>query len=434
MSCHENRYAHVHYAWDDVYASRLSPLEALVYRSKTLGADRRITHSGGGSTSVKIMERDPVTGEPVEVIWIKSSGRDLRISKGQHFFPLYQQKLVALRDNYQHRTLSYSNAETEETLAERIQAAAFSRNASAPSVDTPLHALMPYAHVNHIHPSSAIAVGACRNSSSLTTKIWGEAMLWVPRKRPGVEQGIQLQEAWSRFPNAKGALLAGNGIVTWSDDNKACYQQSLDITEAASRYIAAHDKGESTFGGSRYVGPDEATRQTLLASTLLFLRELVSEGEPLIAALESGPTTMRFVNSVDAPRLATEGVACMHHLRHTKLNPLYVAWDPDGETTETLKRRLQQGVERYRQEYRAYYDTNRQNTKNGTVTPIRATAPSVCLIPGIGMIAWGRTESEARITSEAYQGAIEVMRSAEAIDAYMGLPEQDAFGIEYQLE
>lgn len=434
MSCHPNQYTHVQYTWNDAYASHLSPLEALVYRSNTLGEDRRITNTGGGSTSVKVMAQDPANGQYVEIIWIKSAGSDLRASKMNHFSPLYQDKLVALRDSCQDAKRPGADSGTEATLAERIKAAAFNQTAPTPSVDTPLHALMPYAHVNHIHPSSAIAVGACKNSRSLKTEIWGDNLLWVPRRRPGFDQGIQLQEAWQQNPKAEGALLAGNGIATWSDDNKACYQQTLDIIEAASRYIANHDLKEKAFGGPRYKSPDEATQQTLMTHLLLLLRGLISDSDPLVATVDSGPTVMRFVNSADAPRLADEGVACLHHLRHTRLKPLYVPWDPESETLETLKERVQAGVDQYKETYRAYYAANCSSIKSGPAIPIRSAAPSVCLIPGLGMIAWGRSEAESRITAESYQSAIDVMRSAEAIDTYVGLPEREAFEIEYGCE
>ncbi len=434
MSYQENRYTHIRDAWNEAHARGLSPLEALVYRSNRLGEDRRITNTGGGSTSLKVMEKDPVSGESVEIIWIKSAGQDLRASRRSHFSPLYQDKLVALRESYQPQP----RAKAEKTLAERIRAAAFNRAASepsapsAPSVDTPLHALMPYAHVSHIHPNSAIAVGACKNSRSLTTAIWGENMLWVPRGRPGFEQGIPLQEAWSQQPDATGALLAGNGIATWSDDNRLCYQQTLDIIEAASRYIAARDRGEQTFGGQRYANLDEVTRQSLLASILRHLTDLVS-GDGLVATtVESGPETMRFVNSADAPRLANEGVACMHHLRLARLKPLYVDWDPQSDTLETLQRRLEQGLQTYRHERRAHDEAHRQHPGQDDPSRRRSTAPWVYLIPGIGLIAVGRCETDSRVTAEAYQSAIEVMRCAEAIDTYVGLTERDARDIEYR--
>ncbi len=416
MSYPENQYLHIRDAWDDAHAAALSPLEALVYRSNRLGEDRRITCTGSGSTSLKVMETDPGNGKPVEVIWVKCTGADLRASSGSHFSPLYQEKLVALSSGHR------PHAETDRTLTEQIQAATFNCAASAPSVDTPLHALMPYAHVNHLHPSSAIAVGACQNSKSLTAKIWGENMLWVPRARPGFEQGIPLLEAWNSRPGATAALLAGNGIATWSDDNRRCYQQTLDIVEAASRYIAAHDKGEQTFGGLRYTDLEDATRQTVLASVLLPLRELVSEGDLLTATVETGPDVMRFVNSVDAPRLVDKGVACLHHLRRTGLKPLYTAWDPQRETVETLEQRLQQEV--------AHYRESRGSYRKQTGIPGTDTGPRVCLIPGIGMIAWGSNQNDSRLTAEAYQNAIEVMRCAEAIDTYVGLPERDALAME----
>jgi len=426
MKHSEPRYTHVHYAWNDAHVSQLSPLESLVYRSNRLGEDRRIANTSDGSTSLKVMEKDPGSGQSVEVIWIKNTGADLCASTDAHFSPLYQEKLVALGDRHHNAT-----ATPNTPLAERIKTAAFRRTMSSPSTDTPLHALMPYAHVSHLHPSSAIAVGACRNSRSLTEKIWGKDMLWIPRKRPGVEQGIKLQEAWSQQPSAKGALLVGNGVATWSDDNKSCYQQVLDITEAASHYIAERDLGERTFGGPLYQVADAANRAERFAKMLPALTELVSDRGTLAAHLTHDSPVMRFIHSVDAPRLASKGVASAHHLSRVKLKPLYIPWDPNGEPLEILEQRMEQEVERYRQRYRTYYETQRAEFSKGEPVPLDSTAPAICLIPGVGMIAWGRNEREARIASESYKSAIEVMRCAEAIDTYVGLPEAEAFAIQY---
>ncbi|WP_286806901.1 MULTISPECIES: class II aldolase/adducin family protein [unclassified Marinimicrobium] len=411
MSYRNNHYTHIHDTWDDALANRLSPLEALVYRSNRLGEDHRITPTGGGSTSLKVIEKDPVSGQPVEVIWIKSAGTDLKTSRRSQFSPLYQERLMALRHHYQR----LRRANTRPTTSEPFKAATFNRAAPAPSVDTPLHALMPYAHVNHIHPCAAIAVGACKNSRALTQRIWGHTMLWVPQARPGFEQGIPLQAAWNRNPDAKGALLAGNGIATWSDDNRLCYRQTLDIIEAASRYIAARDKGDKTFGGPRHSDLRAPTRQNVLKRILPFMIDLVSDGNPVVGTVESGADVMRFVNSVDAPRLAAKGVACLHHLRHTKLKPLYIPWNPEGDTLETLKQKLEQGVARYR-------DTRRGRAGSST----QGEVPAVCLIPGVGLIALGQSKKGSRLTAEAYQNAIEVMRCAEAIDTYVGLSTQEA--------
>lgn len=427
MPGRENHHPHLQCAWDDDVARPLSPLEALIYRSNTLGGDPRITLTEGGSTSVKVMEKDPASGKLVEVIWVKGSGQDLGASSAQHFLPLYQDKLVALRETYDQHRRSATNKEAEEAVMGQIRAATFRPSAFAPSTDTALHAFMPYAHVTHTHPSAALAVGASKNARALTEKIWGGKLIWLPRQRPGFKLGLQLLEAWNQQPDAKGALLSGNGVVTWSDDSKACYRQTLELIERASQYIAARDKGDLTFGGQRYAPLTEANRQTLLADILLLLRELVSDHGPSVATIESGGETLRFVNSADALRLSQQGVACAYHLRRAKRTPLYVDWEPARETTDTLKQRLQQGVERYRREYTGYYE----RFKTDHSPAIRSSAPSVCLVPGLGMITWGRTQRESSIVAESYRNAIEVMRSAEAIDTYRGLSQREAFEIEY---
>ncbi|WP_051235609.1 class II aldolase/adducin family protein [Marinimicrobium agarilyticum] len=427
MQGRENHYTHVQYAWDDDFARQLSPLDALIYRSNTLGGDPRITLTEGGSTSVKVMEKDPATGKLVEIIWVKGSGQDLRGSKAQHFLPLYQDKLVALRDAYNQHRQSATNREAEEAVMGQIRASVFQPSDFSPSTDTALHAFMPYAHVTHTHPSAALAVGASKNARALTEKIWGNDLIWLPRQRPGFKLGLQLQEAWSSHPDAKGALLSGNGVATWSDDSKACYQQTLELIERASQYVAARDKGESTFGGQRYTALSDADRQTLLADILMLLRELVSDQSPAVATIKSGAKILQFVNSADAPRLARERVACAHHLRRTKPNPLYVEWDPNNGTADELKRRLTEGVHQYIRAYTDYYNAFKRGISPAMASPM----PTVCLIPGVGMITWGRTQVESRIVAESYLNAIDIMRGAEAIDAYEGLPARDAFDIEY---
>ncbi len=429
MSQHDKTYAHVTYAWDDKTAEQLDPVDALVYRSNILGDDQRITNTGGGNTSAKIMEKDPITGADVEVLWVKGSGGDLRTSKKANFSSLYQEKLLSLQDIYYGSKEYGAKTPVEDAMVGLFNHTTFNLNPRAPSIDTPLHSFIPYKHVDHMHPNAVIAVAASKNSRALTEEIWGSDLVWTPWQRPGFDLGLQLQQICKDHPQAKGALLAGHGVINWANDNKACYHLTLDIIEKAARYIEARDKGEMTFGGTKYATLETARQQAVLAEILPFLRGLVSEEAKMIGTVQSDDAILRFVNSVDAPRLAELGTSCPDHFLRTKIKPLYVAWDPSTGSVDELKQLLQDGIARYKQDYRTYYET----CKHDNSPAIRPSNPSICLIPGIGMIAWGKNKSESRVTAEFYNCAVEVMRGAEAIDEYAALPQQEAFDIEYWL-
>lgn len=429
MPSNNKEYLHVDYSWDDAKAEGLSPVDALVYRSNILGDDQRITNTGGGNTSAKAMEIDPLTGEEVEVLWVKGSGGDLRTSKAANFSSLYMDKLIALQDIYNNADEVGVKTQIEDDMVAMYRHATFNLNPRATSIDTPLHAFIPYKHVDHMHPNSVIAVAASKNSKALTTKIWGDDLVWTEWQRPGFDLGLQLQSICRDYPDAKGALLAGHGVINWDNDNKACYELSLDIIEKAAKYIEEHDKGEMTFGGQKYAKLDEEGRQAVLVEVLPFLRGLVSGEKKLIGTVQDDDTILRFVNSVDAPRLADLGTSCPDHFLRTKIKPLYVDWNPETDSVETLKTLLEEGVSKYKEDYSAYYE----QCKHDNSPAQRASSPSICLIPGVGMVAWGKNKSESRVTAEFYNCAVEVMRGAEAIDEYIALPQQEAFDIEYWL-
>ena len=429
MTNQNNTHQHVNYAWDDDAAAKLDPVELLVYRSNILGDDQRITNTGGGNTSAKIMEKDPITGEEVEVLWVKGSGGDLRTSKKENFSSLYQDKLMSLQDIYYKSDENGVKTPIEDAMVGMFNHTTFNLNPRAPSIDTPLHSFIPFKHVDHMHPNAVIAVAASKNSRTLTEEIWGGDLVWTPWQRPGFDLGLQLQQICRDNPNAKGVILAGHGVINWDNDNKGCYDLTLDIIEKAANYIDAHDKGEMTFGGAKYTTLDEEKREAILAEILPFLRGIVSEEAKMIGTVQSDDTILRFVNSVDAPRLADLGTSCPDHFLRTKIKPLYVAWDPASGTVDELKNMLTDGIKSYKDDYRAYYEA----CKHGNSPAIRPSNPSICLIPGIGMIAWGKNKSESRVTAEFYNCAVEVMRGAEAIDEYIALPQQEAFDIEYWL-
>ncbi|MEL0604126.1 bifunctional rhamnulose-1-phosphate aldolase/short-chain dehydrogenase [Pseudoalteromonas undina] len=429
MPSKSNEYKHVNYSWDDAVVENLSPVESLIYRSNILGADQRITNTGGGNTSAKAMEVDPLTGESVEVLWVKGSGGDLRTSKPENFSSLYMSKLISLQDIYHSADEVGVKTQIEDDMVDMYRHATFNLNPRATSIDTPLHAFIPYKHVDHMHPNSVIAVAASKNSKELTQKIFGDELVWTEWQRPGFDLGLKLQTICKDYPDAKGAILAGHGVINWANDNKECYDLSLDIIEKAARYIEEHDKGEMTFGGQKYAKLDDAKREEVLGEVLPYLRGLVSGEKKMIGTVQSDDTVLRFVNSADAPRLADLGTSCPDHFLRTKIKPLYVDWNPETDSIEQLKTLLSAGVEQYKSDYSDYYEQCKRHNSPAQ----RASSPSVCLIPGVGMVAWGKNKSESRVTAEFYNCAIEVMRGAEAIDEYAALPQQEAFDIEYWL-
>src|ERR671933_2428683 len=422
-------FRYVNYLWDDERASQLDPVERLVYRSNLLGSDLRITNTGGGNTSSKLMEIDPLTGEPVEVIWDKGSGGDLRTARRENFSSLYMDKLRGLQSHYHHAPERGPKTPIEDAIVGLYSPCTVNLNPRPSSIDTPLHAFVPYKHVDHTHPNAVIAVAAAKRSEELTREIYGDEVVWTPWQRPGFDLGLKLEQLCRDYPRAKGAILGGHGLINWADDDKACYELTLDLIERAGRYIEARDQGDQTFGGQRYRALDEARRHAVFAEILPWLRGQVSQQRRFVGTVQEDEPILRFVNSHDAPRLAELGTSCPDHFLRTKIKPLYGAWDPQSEDINTLKQKLSTGLGQYRKDYADYYNKH----KHPNSPAMRDPNPTVILIPGLGMIAWGKDKSESRVTAEFYNCAVEVMRGAEAGDEYTALPLQEAFDIEYWL-
>jgi rhamnulose-1-phosphate aldolase/alcohol dehydrogenase len=421
--------SHVPSLWNDDAAGARTPAERLVYRSNILGSDQRITNTGGGNTSAKLEEVDPLTGEQVTVLWVKGSGGDLRTSTLGNFAALYQNKLLALRDLYARLGPGGPKSEAEDRMVGYYPHCTFNLNPRASSIDTPLHAFIPARHVDHMHPNAVISVAAAERSRALTREIYGEDVVWTPWQRPGFELGLELQRLHENHSGLKGIVRGQHGLINWAEDDKACYDLTLDLITRAAEYIERHDKGDATFGGQKYVPLAETARDAVLVRLLPWLRGQVSEQRRFIATVQTDATIQRFVNSHDASRLAELGTSCPDHFLRTKIKPLYVDWHPQRDDVDTLERRLLEGLARYREDYAAYYEAH----KHPDSPAMRDPNPTVVLVPGIGMIAWGRDKSESRVTAEFYNCAVEVMRGAEAIDRYTALPLQEAFDIEYWL-
>jgi rhamnulose-1-phosphate aldolase/alcohol dehydrogenase len=427
MTYKKDEFKHVNYLWDDVVAEPLDAVENLVYRSNILGADQRITNTGGGNTSAKLMETDPLTGEQVEVLWVKGSGGDIRTSKKENFSSLYQEKLQALDNTYQKFPVKGYKSSGEDDMIGMYKHCTFCLNPRATSIDTPLHSMIADKHVDHLHPNAVIAVASCKDQQALTEVVWGGQMIYVPWMRPGWEAALLCEQEYAKKPDSVGILLGQHGHTNWSSESKDCYETSLWVIEKAARYIEEHDKGEMTFGGAKHESLSESERNDLLTGFLPTARGLLSNKVRFIATVQTDEHALRFVNSQDAKRLADLGTSCPDHFLRTKIKPLFVDFDPKNDDLETLIVKFKEGLEQYRLDYIKYYEA----CKRDDSPAMRDPSATVVLIPGVGIIGWGKNKSESRVTTEFYNCAIEVMRGAEAISEYTALPQQEAFDIEY---
>ena len=426
-------YKFVNFSWDDAKAAALDPVGRLVYRSNILGSDQRITNTGGGNTSSKIVEKDPLTGQATEVLWVKGSGGDLRTSTRENFSSLYQQKLLDMQKLYAARPDKGLKAPAEDDMVGMQAHATFNLNPRASSIDTPLHSFIPAKFVDHMHPNAIISIAASKHCEKLTQEIFGGEMAYVPWMRPGFELGLAMQAIVQKNPAVKSIMMGQHGFISWDNEEKACYTYTLDCIEKASAFIEAKYQAKggdaAAFGGANYATLTPDQRRATFAAILPWFRGQVSKAKRFIGTVQDDEKILRFVNSKDAARLAELGTSCPDHFLRTKIKPLYVDWNPQAEDTAALKKKLAAGLEAYRADYAAYY----AKCKHANSPAMRDPNPTVVLIPGVGMIAWGKDKSESRVTAEFYNCAVEVMRGAEAIDTYISLPQQEAFDIEYWL-
>ena len=422
-------YKHVNYNWNEAVADKLDSVERLRYRSNILGDDQRITNTGGGNTSSKVMMNDPLTGEEADILWVKGSGGDLRTSTRANFASLYMDKLLSLQEIYDAAEIKGVKTEIEDQMVSMYPHTTFNLNPRASSIDTPLHGFIPYRHVDHMHPISAIAIAASKDQEKLTQDVFGDEVGWVPWQRPGFDLGLVMGQIASENPQWKGLIMGQHGLINWANDDKECYELTLNLIEKAAEYIVARDKGPDTFGGAKFQALPEAEREELLIKLFPTLRGMVSQQNRFIGTIHATESVLEFVNSHDAARLAEIGTSCPDHFLRTKIKPLFVDWNPQTDSFETLLEKIGSGLVQYRDDYAAYYEA----CKHPNSPAMRDPNPTVILIPGVGLIAWGKNKSESRVTAEFYSLAIQVMRASEAISEYQGLPRQEAFDIEYWL-
>ncbi len=423
----ERSFKHVKYLWRDQEANELSGVDRLVYRSNKLGEDLTLTNTGGGNTSSKLIETDPLTKENTEVLWLKGSGGDLRTAKRDGFASLHLDKVRAMKSLYLSSAERGPKTPIEDAMYPMYSHCVFNLNPRACSIDTPLHTFVPYKHVDHLHPNAVIAIAASVNQEKLCREIYGDEVIYVRWQRPGFDIGLKIEQLIKDNPQAKGILLGHHGMSSWNDDDKSSYETALEIIDRAARHIEEHDRGEKTFGGQKYQTLSKADRQRMQAEIIPWLRGQVSVYKRFVGTVQDDEKMLRFVNSVDGARLAGLGTSCPDHFLRTKIKPLLADWNPESGDIGGLKESLADGLIQYRKDYEAYY----QKCKRPDSPAMRDPNPTVVLIPGLGMIAWGKNKSESRVTAEFYNCGIEVMRGAEAIDQYEAMDQQEAFDIEY---
>ena len=432
---------YLHDMWDETVAASLDEAGLLRYRSNLLGSDARLTNFGGGNTSAKIADFDPITGQSVEILWVKGSGGDLGTIKRSGFATLYQAKLEQLKSRYR-------GIDHEDEMVALYPLCTFGQNSTAPSIDTPLHAFVPAKHVDHLHPDWAIALAASANGPALLERLRLEQqihLVWLPWKRPGFELGLWLEQAIVDNPNCDGVILGSHGLFTWGDTSRASYVSTLRVLDAIGKFVVPRieARGDLRFGGQLHSVRTDKADLVGIVGPILRGAFTNSQGKRSIMHHHHTDDVLHFVNSSHAAKLAERGTSCPDHFLRTKVKPLFVAWNPETGSADDLIAATVASLPSYRDDYKAYYEAN----KNSESPAIRGTDPSVVLIPGVGLLSFGKNAAEARITGEFYTNAIHVMDGAtslgdlapvsEAIDPsmtcdnYVSLPAKEAFNIEY---
>ncbi|MDM9646270.1 bifunctional rhamnulose-1-phosphate aldolase/short-chain dehydrogenase [Rhizobium sp. S163] len=408
--------------WDDSYAAGLDEPGKLLYRSNLLGADKRITNYGGGNTSAKVMETDPLTGEKVKVLWVKGSGGDVGTIKLDGFATLYQDKLDSLKG-------IYKGVEDEDRMVSFLPHCTYNLNSRAASIDTPLHGFVRFTHVDHMHPDAIIAIAASKNSKELTQQIFGADIGWLPWRRPGFQLGLDLEAYVEANPNSKGVVLESHGLFTWANDAKACYELTLDIINKAIVWFAEKTEGKTIFGGNATESLAVEQRRVIAARLMPEIRGRIGKAERKLGHFDDQDAVLEFVNSKNLAPLGALGTSCPDHFLRTKIRPLIIDFDPAKPDVDAIVAGLDKALEDYRADYARYYN----DCKHDNSPAMRDANPVIFLIPGVGMLSFARDKATARIASEFYVNAINVMRGASTVSEYQGLPEQEAFDIEYWL-
>lgn len=420
-------YKHVNYLWDDAKAKSLEGDEValLLYRSNLLGSDLRITNYGGGNTSCKLTDKDPLTGEAVEVMWIKGSGGDIGTLKKSGLAALYVERLRNLEKVYR-------GIEHEDEMVELFNHCIFDLASKAPSIDTPLHGFLPFAHIDHLHPDAAIAIAAAKDGKKITQELFNGQIGWVEWQKPGFDLGLQLRACLEENPGIRGIMLGSHGLFTWGDTAYESYVNSLDVIEACAEYLEQnYGRTRPVFGGQKVESLPAEERKEQAAKLAPILRGFCSSERHMIGHFTDDEKVLEYINSNDLGRLAPLGTSCPDHFLRTKIQPLVLNLDKATDLTdvEAVKAQLAPLFEDYRAMYTEYYET----CKHANSPAIRDRNPVIILYPGVGMFAFAKDKQTTRVAAEFYINAINVMKGAEAVSEYTALPRQEAFNIEYWL-
>ena len=420
-------FKHVSFLWEEDKAAALKGDEValLVYRSNLLGADLRLTNYGGGNTSCKDMAKDPLTGAEVEVMWVKGSGGDLGTMQKNGLAALYVDRLHSLKNRY--RGLAH-----EDEMVELFNHCIYDLASKAPSIDTALHGFLPFKHIDHLHPDAAIAIAASKDGEKITKELFGGKIGWVPWQKPGFDLGLQLKDCLDKNPGIIGIMLGSHGLFTWGDTAYESYVNTLEVIEKCAAYIhASIDKKSTVFAGEKIKSASPEQRLNQAAALAPILRGFCSSTTKMIGHFTDDDRVLEFINSNDLARLAPLGTSCPDHFLRTKISPLVLNLNATDDLSDTkaVKEKLAPLFEAYRKMYGEYYTT----CKHANSPAMRDANPVIILYPGIGMFSFAKDKQTARVASEFYINAINVMKGAEAISTYTSLPRQEAFNIEYWL-
>ncbi|WP_416906384.1 bifunctional aldolase/short-chain dehydrogenase [Micromonospora echinospora] len=398
----------------------MSTVDDLVTRSNRLGADPRNTNYAGGNTSAKGRAADPVTGEPVDLVWVKGSGGDLGTLTPAGLAVLRLDRMRALVD-------AYPGVEREDEMVAAFDYCLHGRGGAAPSIDTAMHGLVDAAHVDHLHPDSGIAIATAADGPELTRKIFGDRVVWVPWRRPGFQLGLDIAAIARDNPQAIGVILGGHGVTAWGATSEECEARSLEIIRSAADFLATHGRPDP-FGAPipGYEPLPEPERRARAAALAPVIRGLASTDRPQVGHFTDSDTVLDFVSRAEHPRLAALGTSCPDHFLRTKVRPMVLDLPPDAPLDDVVAR-LRELHEEYRRDYRGYYE----RYADADSPPMRGADPAIVLVPGIGMFSYGANKQTARVAGEFYVNAINVMRGAEAVSTYAPIDEVEKFRIEY---
>lgn len=421
------KFKHVSYLWDEKKAAELKGDEVglLIYRSNLLGADLRLTNYGGGNTSCKVTAKDPLTGKDTEVMWIKGSGGDIGTLKKSGLAALYVDRLRSLENVYR-------GLEFEDEMVELFNHCIYDLNSKAPSIDTPLHGFLPFKHIDHLHPDAAIAIAAAKDGKRITQELFNGTVGWVEWQRPGFDLGLKMRACLEANPGIRGIMLGSHGLFTWGDTAYESYVNTLEVIEKCASFLEEnYGKRRPVFGGQKIKSLSKEDRQEKAAALAPVLRGFCSSKTRMIGHFTDDERVLEFINSNDLAKLAPMGTSCPDHFLRTKISPLVLDLKPDDDLSDVnaLKERLTPAFEAYRNMYKEYYE----KCKHPNSPAMRDANPVVILYPGVGMFTFAKDKQTARVASEFYVNAINVMKGAEAVSEYTSLPRQEAFNIEYWL-